>query len=64
MVFAGGTNPRNPRRNRAENVRPAGESSMAGQRADHGRDTDRDEVRPRRRESITPPHTVTRAYPP
>ena len=64
MDFAEGTDPRNRARNRAENVRPAGELSMAGQLADYGRDTDRDEARPRSGESITSPHTFTRADPP
>ncbi len=42
VEFTEGTDPRNPGRNRAENVRPVGESAMAEQLAGYAPVDDRD----------------------
>ena len=42
VEFTEGTDPRNPGRNRAENVRPVGDSALAGQLAGYAIVDDRD----------------------
>jgi CspA family cold shock protein len=42
VEFTEGTDPRNPGRARAEEVRPVGESALAGQLADYTVDDDQD----------------------